>query len=69
MQVLNAKNPIKRAREIMRNSFENDPDFQHVYEANIAMLLYDRHGGIFQDYATRNNTAKAILELLFWDKR
>jgi len=49
-----------------RAAFENDPDFQHTYEANIAMLLYDRFGGIFQDYKTRNDAAKEILKLIFW---
>jgi hypothetical protein len=66
MKVLNA-NPIKQARARMKNSFENDPDFEWTYICNIAMLLHDRYGGAFLDYNTRNEAAKAILKLLFWD--
>ena len=65
MKMLNL-NPIKSARKKMRDAFEKDPGFKYAYEANIAMLLYDKHGGIFKDYDTRNDTAKAILKLIFY---
>lgn len=68
MKVLNP-NPIANARKRMKDAFEKDPGFEWAYISNIAMLLYDRHGGDFADYKTINETAEAILKLLFWDRR
>lgn len=50
MKIYNVQNPIARARETMRDAFENDPSFFNAYVANVAMLLHDRHGGDFLDY-------------------
>jgi hypothetical protein len=66
VKTYNTNNPIQTARETLKDAFENDPDLQYVWESNIAMLLYDRHGGDFKDYDIRNDTAKALMKLLFW---
>jgi hypothetical protein len=66
VKTYNTNNPIQTARETLRDAFENDPDFRYGWESNIAMLLYDRHGGDFKDYDIRNDTAKALMKLLFW---
>lgn len=68
MKLLHSRNPIERARKTMRENFENDPDFLLAYEANVAMLLYDKFGGVFKDYKIRNDAARDILKLIFWDK-
>ena len=50
------------ARKTMSDTFKKDPDFRHTYEANVAMLLYDR------GYVTkkiRNKIADEILTLIF----
>ena len=64
MKVINL-NPIAKARKRIWDTLENDPDFRLAYEANIAMLLHDLYGGIFKDFNTRNDAAKAILKLIF----
>jgi len=56
---------IKRARKVMRNAFEKDPDFAETYVANIAMLLHDKYG--ITDSIERNRAGEDILELIFWD--
>jgi len=50
----------------MRERFEQSPGFKEAYLANIAMLLYDRYGGIFNDPKTRDDAAEALLKLIFW---
>ena len=65
MKIFDKEKPVPRARKIMRKSFIDDPDFEWTYICNIAMLLYDKHGGVFEDYDTRNETAKEILDLIF----
>lgn len=64
---------VKKARKIMREAFDADPDFKMGYIANIAMLLYDRleKDGItlpneILDYDKRNAAAEDILELIFY---
>lgn len=66
MKTLNMTNPIVTARKTMKEAFERDPGFKLAYTANIAMMLYDRHGGDFKDYVIRNDTAEALLKLIFW---
>lgn len=59
---------IAEARKIMRMAFENDSEpggLKHAYVSNIAMLLHDRYE--ITDYETRNEAAKDILKLIFWD--
>jgi len=55
---------IKKARETMRNAFDEDPDFKMGYIANIAMLLHDHHG--ITNYDKRNAAAEDILKLIFY---
>jgi len=56
---------IKRARKVMRNAFEKDPDFAETYVANIATLLHDKYG--ITDPHKRHSAGTDILELIFWD--
>ena len=46
---------IVKARRIMRKAFDADPDFRRVYEANIAMLIYD------DQVARREKTRRAVI--------
>ena len=46
---------IVKARRIMREAFDADPDFRRVYEANIAMLIYD------DQVARREKTRRAVI--------
>lgn len=55
---------IKRARKIMRKTFEKDANFFETYISNIAMLLHDRYG--ITDVIERNKAARDILRLIFW---
>jgi len=55
---------IKKARKIMRDAFEKDPDFAETYISNIAMLLHDKYG--LTDPHERNSAGTDILELIFW---
>lgn len=60
---------IAGARKVMREAFEKDTEpggLKHGYISNIAMLLHDRYG--ITNYETRNEAAKDILKLIFWDK-
>lgn len=54
---------IVAARKTMADAFEADPSFREGYVANIAMLLYDRHG--IRDFEERNKAASEILDLIF----
>ena len=54
---------IQEAREIIRQAFEDDPDFRRGYQDNIAMLLHDRHG--ITEYDARNKAANDIIKLIF----
>lgn len=54
---------FQEARETMRDTFKEDPDFRYAYQSNIAMLLHDRHG--ITDYGARNVAADDILRLVF----
>ncbi len=60
-------NEIQKARKAMRDAFERDAEFKEGYIANIAVLLYDRHG--ITDYnklIARNAVAEDILQLIFY---
>ena len=57
---------IQEARETIRQAFEDDPNFRLGYQANIAMLLHDRHG--ITDYDARNAAADDIIKLIFESK-
>lgn len=57
---------IADARKVMRDSFKKDPDFRHTYQANIAMLLYDRR----KEFSNKkledcNKLADMIIDLIF----
>lgn len=56
-------NPIKAARQVLRQAFIDDPDFKQSYVSNIAMLLHDSYG--VTNYETRNAAAEDILNLIF----
>lgn len=60
---------IVKARRIMRKAFEADPDFRRVYEANIAMLIYDgQTDRVSMNLNTKegcNDIADRILTLIF----
>lgn len=58
---------IAEAREFIRQSFEDDPDFRRGYQDNIAMLLHDRHG--ITEIDARNAAADDILKLVFGSDR
>ena len=53
---------IKKAREVMRKSFEIDKDFEMSYIANIAILLEDRY---YINPKKANSIAKDLLDLIF----
>lgn len=57
---------IGRARQLMKEAFEDDPYFKEGYISNIAMLLHDNHG--ITDYEKRNAAARDILHLVFWSE-
>ena len=54
---------IKLARKIFKEAFEKDEDFRITYQANIAMLLYDRYG--INGYKERNAAANDIMGIIF----
>jgi len=57
---------IVSAREIMRKSFENDPDFRRAYQANIAMYIWDRkREGITFNKEQCNEVADGLIKLIF----
>jgi len=51
------------ARRYMARSLKRDLGLRHTYEANIAMLLYDRHG--ITGVVERTAAAEDIMELVF----
>lgn len=58
-------NRIAKAKKTISDAFKKDSHFRFGYEANIAMLLYDK------GYATkknRNKIADEILTLIFNNK-
>lgn len=55
-------NHISNARQIMREAFENDPEFKQTYVANIAQVIYD-NGVITRDGC--NMQAEKILDRMF----
>jgi hypothetical protein len=65
MKLLNTTT-VPQARKAMRRAFDNSPGFKYAYVANIAMLLYDKYGGIFLDRKTREEAGEEILKLVFW---
>ena len=54
---------IMLARKIFKKSFEKDDNFRDSYQANIAMLLYDRYG--ITEYKRRNQAANDIMKVIF----
>ncbi len=67
---VNSSGPdIAGARKVIREAFEKDTEpggLKHGYISNISMLLHDRYG--ITNYETRNEAAKDILKLIFWDR-
>ena len=51
------------ARKIFKKEFEGNEDFRMGYQANIAILLYDRYGII--DMEERNRAANDIIDVIF----
>lgn len=68
-------NKIEKARKVIRDAFKKDPHFRFVYEANIAMLIYDDQyqdamSPLHQitDLKTKdgcNNIANRVIDLVF----
>jgi len=57
---------IIKSKEIMRKSFENDPDFRRAYQDNIAMYIWDRkREGIRFNKKQCNEVADGLIKLLF----
>ncbi len=56
---------IKKARETMRDAFDNDSDFKEGYRSNIGMLLYDE--GVIISRERRNEVADKIIKKVFYD--
>lgn len=59
---------IEYARYLFKKAFEEDEDFRHSYQANIAMLLYDRYDMHRYDMYSRekrNEAANKIMEVIF----
>jgi len=54
---------FKAARRTMAKHLREDEGLRQTYEANVAMLLHDRHG--ITDHDKRNAAAKDILHLVF----
>ncbi len=54
---------IELARAVMRDAFSEDEGFRMSYQANIAMLLHDRHG--ITGVNERNAAADEIIKLVF----
>jgi len=57
---------IARARKIMRKMFEKDLDFKRVYLDNIAMYLFDNIEDDMLNKNRRDNLAKGLLKLIFY---
>lgn len=60
-------NTFARARSHIAKRFRKDHCLFYGYQANVAMLLYDR--GYIEDIDICNAAAIEILELVFFDKR
>ena len=59
---------IAIARQVIRQSFEEDPGFFDTYISNVGLLLYDYYNKAdFSDYELREEAAKHILKKIFWD--
>ena len=63
---------IKEARQTIRESFKNDPDFKRTYVDNVAVLLYDLFAGVDTIGVTdmsvkgcRDDYAERIIDLIF----
>ena len=57
---------IYKARQVIAESFRNDPDFRDTYKANIAMYLWDRkREGIRFNSLQCNEVADGLIKLLF----
>ena len=57
---------IINAKEVMKESFEKDPDFRHLYQSNIAMYIWDRkREGITFNKEQCNEVADGLIKLIF----
>jgi len=57
---------FRLARRIFRMALTVDDGLRIGYQANVAMLLYDRYNNAdFSDHDTRNKAANDILNLVF----
>ena len=59
-------NEIKNARKTMAKAFEKDPAFRDVYQANIAMYIWDRkrEGKTFNKEQC-NEVADGLIKMIF----
>ena len=60
-------NQFADARKIMAGALDDDDELYIGYQANVAMLLYDRYG--IKNHKKRNNAADDMLRLIFDLKR
>lgn len=59
-------NKIANARRTMKRAFEDDPDFRHVYQSNIAMYIWDRkREGVRFNKEQCNEVADGLIKLIF----
>ena len=59
---------IKKARKVMRDAFEKDPNFKYVYIANVGMYLYDNREPLeylIDNKEVRERVATEIIDLIF----
>ena len=57
---------IKKAREVMRKAFEEDPDFKRTYIDNVAVYLFDNAFGMDMSHKpTRDPIAEGLIDLIF----
>lgn len=57
---------IIKARKTMVKAFEEDPGFRDVYQANIAMYIWDRkREGVTFNKEQCNEVADGLIKLIF----
>jgi hypothetical protein len=59
-------NKIAKARKVMKDAFDADPDFRQGYQANIAMCIYDLcDDSVCPSHEKRNEIADEIIKIIF----
>ena len=59
---------VKDARKVLKDAFEEDPDFIRVYVANIACAIHD-HVETRMGWKKCNAVADSVFHLIFMDDR